>query len=489
MITARAFAGKHYAVYGLARSGMATVAALLASGAKVTAWDAKEEARAKILPGTGRGTSEAGGGAEDRAIDPSVSPDGLPPPRSGEDLVIANLDEIDLAQFDSLVVTPGLPLNRHPIAARVREAGVEIIGDIELFARARPELPPHKVVGITGTNGKSTTTALIHHILQTAGVPATMGGNIGLPILAQDPLPEGGVYVLELSSYQLDLTQSLDCDVAVLLNITPDHLDRYESFEAYAASKARLFDMQSEDHWAVLLTDDDLTDLIAVELDWKVYPATSTGWAESGASFAKGRVNFQRKQSYVYLSGDPVSPQRDWPTLQGPHNAQNVVAATAVAELLGVTGRSFELLERSLPTYPGLPHRMERIREKDGVLFVNDSKATNPTATAPALAAFDKIRWICGGQAKTDNLDECAPHFAHVRSAYTIGEAADLFERLLSPHFPTKNCGKLDAAVRAAAADAERGDTVLLSPACASFDQFKDFEDRGDQFRAQVEDL
>ena len=160
----------------------------------------------------------------------------------------SDLDEADLSQFDSLVVTPGLPLNRHPIAQRARDAGLEIIGDIELFARARPELPPHKVVGITGTNGKSTTTALIHHILKTAGVPTTMGGNIGLPILAQDPLPEGGVYVLELSSYQIDLTQSLDCDVAVLLNITPDHLDRYESFEAYAASKLRLFRMQSGEH-------------------------------------------------------------------------------------------------------------------------------------------------------------------------------------------------------------------------------------------------
>ena len=217
MITARAFAGKHYAVYGLARSGIATVEALLASGAKVTAWDAKKEARAK-----------APAGAQ-----------------------IENLDESDLSQFDSLVITPGLPLNRHPIAQRAREAGVEIIGDIELFARARPELPPHKVVGITGTNGKSTTTALIHHILKTAGVPSAVGGNIGLPILAQDPLPEGGVYVLELSSYQLDLTQSLDCDVAVLLNITPDHLDRYESFEAYGNSKIRLFHMQWTDDVAI----------------------------------------------------------------------------------------------------------------------------------------------------------------------------------------------------------------------------------------------
>ncbi|HVM38832.1 MAG TPA: Mur ligase family protein, partial [Sphingomicrobium sp.] len=231
MITARAFAGKHFAVYGLARSGLATVEALLASGARVTAWDAKDEARARLSSSPrfrGEGDHpEDGGGAPPSALRAATSPANA----GKDDLAVANLDEADLSQFDSLVVTPGLPLNRHPIAARAREAGVEIIGDIELFARARPELPPHKVVGITGTNGKSTTTALVHHILKTAGVPATMGGNIGLPILAQDPLPQGGVYVLELSSYQIDLTQSLDCDVAVLLNITPDHLDRYESFE------------------------------------------------------------------------------------------------------------------------------------------------------------------------------------------------------------------------------------------------------------------
>jgi len=457
VITARAFTGKHYAVYGLARSGIATVEALLASGARVTAWDAKEEARNKLLPGTGRGTSEAGGGAEDGGIDPSVSTDVLPPPRSGEDLVIANLDTADLTQFDSLVVTPGLPLNRHPIASRARDAGVEIIGDIELFARARPELPPHKVVGITGTNGKSTTTALVHHILKTAGVPTTMGGNIGLPILAQDPLPEGGVYVLELSSYQIDLTQSLDCDVAVLLNITPDHLDRYESFEAYAASKARLFEMQSTG-WSVIATDDAETTKIAA----------------------------QRAQVTRVSSNNYTKWQRQWPALQGPHNRQNASAAIAAVKELGIGWPSIEVALRS---YPGLPHRMERIREKDGILFVNDSKATNPTATAPALAAFDSIRWILGGLAKTDNLDECAPHFGHVRSAYTIGEAGELFARLLSPHMSVKNCGKLDEAVRQATADAEAGDTVLLSPACASFDQFRDFEDRGDQFRALVEGL
>jgi UDP-N-acetylmuramoylalanine--D-glutamate ligase len=463
VITARAFAGKHYAVYGLARSGLATVKALLASGAKVTAWDAKEEARSSLAAQLrGRGTSVAGGGGgvPGEEPPPSALRAATSPAEAREDLTVADLDEADLSQFDSLVVTPGLPLNRHPIAQRARDAGVEIIGDIELFARARAELPPHKVVGITGTNGKSTTTALIHHILQTAGAPSAMGGNIGLPILAQDPLPEGGIYVLELSSYQLDLTQSLDCDVAVLLNITPDHLDRYESFEAYAASKARLFEMQSDEHFAiadyVAAADEDVLDNVEAEL-------------------------FES-----FIDDVEIGDQLFWPALQGPHNLQNARAAVMVARSLGV---SEEAIDQALRTYPGLPHRMERVREKHGVAFVNDSKATNPTATAPALAAFSAIRWICGGQAKTDNLDECAPHFGHVRKAYTIGEAGELFASLLSPHMAVAECETLERAVGAAASEAESGDTILLSPACASFDQFRDFEQRGDRFRELVEAL
>ncbi len=445
MITAKAFAGKHYAVYGLARSGLATVQALLASGARVTAWDAKEEAR-------------------------SVLPEGAE---------LADLDAIDLTQFDSLVVTPGLPLNRHPIAARAREAGVEIIGDIELFARARAELPPHKVVGITGTNGKSTTTALVNHILQTAGVPSLMGGNIGLPILSQEPLPEGGVYVLELSSYQIDLTQSLDCDVAVLLNITPDHLDRYDGFEAYAGSKMRLFEMQAFPHTAIVTSevwrtpDFDRTRFFAIRADRQQaadeYVAGLLGWAVYDGKVEDGGLNF--------------SAQSDWPALQGPHNAQNVSAALTLLDNLPLPTN---LIDLGLRTYPGLPHRMERIREKDGVTFVNDSKATNATATAPALAAFPAIRWICGGQAKSDNLDECAPFFKNVREAYTIGEASDLFARILAPHIKVAECGDLAHAVLRAAHDARPGETVLLSPACASFDQFKDYEARGDAFRTLV---
>jgi len=458
VITARAFAGKHYAVYGLARSGLATAEALLASGARVTAWDAK------LAPSPRRGEGWGEGARAANELSNAVHPH---PALSlqGEGLEIANLDEVDLTQFDSLVVTPGLPLNRHPIAQRAREAGVEIIGDIELFARARPELPPHKVVGITGTNGKSTTTALIHHILKTAGVPTTMGGNIGLPILAQDPLPEGGVYVLELSSYQIDLTQSLDCDVAVLLNITPDHLDRYESFDAYAGSKLRLLQMQTSGHGAIGQSS---------EFTRRIFEDYRGDPAKVGNAFLLGLFGIDTLRDY---------PQKEFPALQGPHNAENAAAAVFTALWLDVPD---DTIQEGLRTYPGLPHRMERVREKDGVLFVNDSKATNPTATAPALAAFPSIRWILGGQPKTDNLDECAPHFGHVRSAYTIGEAGELFAKLLAPHMPVANCETLENALNHAAEDSQPGDTVLLSPACASFDQFRDFEQRGDRFRDLV---
>ncbi|WP_420141254.1 UDP-N-acetylmuramoyl-L-alanine--D-glutamate ligase [Sphingomonas sp.] len=369
--------------------------------------------------------------------------------------------EIDLAGYDGVIVSPGVPLNRHPIAAHARAAGVPVIGDIELFAQARSELPAHKVVGITGTNGKSTTTALIHHILKTAGVPTLMGGNIGLPILSRDPLPEGGVYVLELSSYQIDLTFSLDCDVAVLTNITPDHLDRYDGLEGYAASKARLFAMQSPDH--VALVD------FQAEADHAVLDMAPDGLG------------------CLFLDDVPVEGQENWPALQGPHNRQNAACAIATCRILGLED---DAIEQGLRTYPGLPHRMERVAEKDGVLFVNDSKATNATATAPALAAYPLIHWILGGRPKTDDLDDCAPHFDHVVAGYTIGEAGPMFARILKDAGKTvTESGTLRQAVRDAAAAAKPGEVVMLSPACASFDQFTDYEARGEAFRAAVEAL
>ncbi len=424
MITSPIWRGKRFAVLGLARSGAATVRALAASGAKVVAWDTSEAARAAIS------------GAE-----------------------IADPETIDLTGFDGLVVSPGVPINRHPVAAMARAAEVPIIGDIELFAQARALLPPHKVVGVTGTNGKSTTVSLIHHILQTAGVASRLGGNIGLPILEQEPLPEGGVYVLELSSYQIDLTQSLDCDVAVLLNITPDHLDRYDGFEAYAASKARLFAMQSKDHTAII----------------------GIGDAPS-AAIARGLS--ARGEHLTKIAPGVCMDQSRWPSLQGPHNAQNALAAIAACQALGVPE---PMIDQGLESFKGLAHRMEHVATKHGVAFVNDSKATNPESAAPALAAFERIHWILGGQSKSDSLDACAPQFGHVTHAYTIGEAGAKFAAILSPHMPVEESGTLAAAVSSAAARATSGETVLLSPACASFDQFSDFEDRGDQFRRLVE--
>lgn len=424
MIVSPAFAGKRYAVLGLARSGMATVETLLASGAQVTAWDAREEPRVAL---EGRVT-------------------------------LADPLAIDLTGYAGVVVSPGVPLNRHPIAAHARAAGVPVIGDIELFSQARASLPAHRVVAITGTNGKSTTTALTYHLLAQAGIPALMGGNIGKPILEQEPLAAGGVYVLELSSYQIDLTQRIDADVAVLLNITPDHLDRYDGFEGYVASKARLFGMQAMGHLA-------LVDMKA-EMDEDVLR-----FAPDGATFAF--------IDGVELPGD----QAQWPSLQGPHNRANAAAAVGAVRYLGVTD---EVIEAGLKSFVGLPHRMERVATKDGVLFVNDSKATNPASTAPALAAFPRIHWILGGVPKGDDLDDCAPHFGHVVHAYTIGEAGPRFAEILEPLMPVTRAEMLGDAVRAAMEQAQPGDVIMLSPACASFDQFRDYEARGDRFRQIV---
>ncbi|WP_375291564.1 UDP-N-acetylmuramoyl-L-alanine--D-glutamate ligase [Qipengyuania sp.] len=432
MITSPAWKDKKYAVLGLARSGRATVEALLASGAEVLAWDDRAEARE---PFAGRGG-----------------------------VVLADPLEADLTGFAGMVVSPGVPLNTHPIKPHADSFGVPVIGDIELFAQARADLPPHKVVGITGTNGKSTTTALTHHILKAAGVPTTMGGNIGLPILEQEPLTPNdngvGVYVLELSSYQIDLTYSLDCDVAVLLNITPDHLDRYANFEAYAASKSRLLAMQSRGHNSIARFTD----------------------ARLLGQFAQGSVA-SILEDVLPHRGIDASEQSDWPSLQGPHNLENAAAAIEVCDILNLSG---DQIRAGLRTYTGLSHRMERVAAISDVAYVNDSKGTNTAASAPALAAFDNIHWIVGGMAKEPGLGECEAELGHVKAAYTIGKAGPDFADLLEGKVSTTRLTTLEEAVTAAAKAAEPGDTVLLSPACASFDQFRDFEHRGEVFRQAV---
>ena len=430
MITSPAWKDRKYAVLGLARSGRATVEALLASGADVLVWDDRAEARE---PYAGR-------------------------------CALGDPLEADLAGYAGVIVSPGVPLNTHPIKPHADRFGVPVIGDVELFAQARTDLPPHKVVGITGTNGKSTTTALTHHILKQAGVPTTMGGNIGLPILEQDPLPEGGVYVLELSSYQIDLTFSLDCDVAVLLNITPDHLDRYDGdFQKYAASKSRLLTMQTRGHNSIARFTD----------------------ARSLGNFAEGSIA-SILEDVLANRGIAGEEQADWPSLQGPHNRENAAAAIEICDILGLSSGD---IRSGLQTYPGLPHRMERVAEVAGVAYVNDSKGTNTAASAPALAAFDNIHWILGGLAKEPGLGECEAELSHVKAVYTIGKAGPDFAALLEGRVPVERCETLDRAVSAAAAKAQTGNTVLLSPACASFDQYADFEKRGDHFRALVEGL
>lgn len=436
MITSTAFSGKRYAVLGLARSGLATAETLIASGAEVFAWDRQDVARDRL---------------EGRAqlIDPL---------------------DLDLTGFDGVIVSPGVPINSHPIAAHAERYGVPLIGDIELFAQARAELPPHKVVGITGTNGKSTTTALVHHILDAAGIPARMGGNIGLPVLGREPLAPNengvGVYVLELSSYQIDLTRSLDCEVAALLNVTPDHLDRYESFDHYAFSKSRLFEMQDAVHFAVFGVDDQPTRAIMTAQQ---------------ARRPAGRVASIDKPAIADL-------QHEWPSLQGPHNLENAAAAVAMVEELGIPRDRWR---PALASFKGLPHRMERLGEHQGVMFVNDSKATNQASTAPALAAFPadprpRIHWIVGGLAKEDGLGECERYLGNVAAAYTIGESGPRFAELLAGKVAVEKCEMLCEAVRRAISVAKPGDVVLLSPACASFDQFRDYEKRGEHFRDLV---
>ncbi len=436
MITSSAFSGKRYAVLGLARSGLAAAEALLASGAQVTAWDRQDVARDKL----------AG-----RAI-------------------LADPLEIDLTGFDGVVVSPGVPINTHPIADRAAKFGVPLIGDVELFSIARPALPPHRVVGITGTNGKSTTTALVCHILQSAGLPARMAGNIGLSIMGREPLEPNqagtGVYVLELSSYQIDLTRSLACEAAALLNITPDHLDRYDSFDHYAFSKSRLFAMQGSDQFAVFGMDDAPTCAVMVE---------------EQARRPAGRAAPIDREAISSMQGG-------WPSLQGPHNLENAAAAVAIAEELGVTEAQWR---GALASFTGLPHRMERLGEFDGVLFINDSKATNQASTAPALAAFPpdpnpRIHWIVGGLAKEDGLGDCARYLGNVAAAYTIGEAGPRFAEWLGDQVRVERCELLCEAVQRAIAAAKPGDVVLLSPACASFDQFLDYEQRGEHFRSIV---
>ncbi|MDP1554138.1 MAG: UDP-N-acetylmuramoyl-L-alanine--D-glutamate ligase, partial [Hyphomonas sp.] len=352
--------------------------------------------------------------------------------------------------------------------------------------QALPERGRPKVVGITGTNGKSTTTTLIGHILKEAGRDVRVGGNIGTGVLDLAALHSNAIYVLELSSYQLDLVKSLHCNVAVMLNLSPDHLDRHGGMDGYQAAKMRIFQNQTPNDLAVIGFDDIYTQSMAIGLaasgPQRVTQISATYTLGKGVSAVEGRL-------YDNLNGKAefIGKLEDCPALQGRHNFQNAAAAYAACRELGLDSAT---IMAGLKSFPGLAHRMENVGAIEGVRFVNDSKATNAEAAAQALRAFKNIYWIAGGVPKTEGILPLAPLFGNVAKAYLIGQAEGAFSATLQGKVPVQACGTLDRAVdqafRDARASGDPSPVILLSPACASFDQFKDYEHRGDIFRSLV---
>ncbi|MEX2453313.1 MAG: UDP-N-acetylmuramoyl-L-alanine--D-glutamate ligase, partial [Rhodospirillaceae bacterium] len=371
-----------------------------------------------------------------------------------------------------------------PVVATAQKAGRPILGDIELLAEA---CPAAILIGITGTNGKSTTSALIHHVFRAAGRAVQIGGNFGPPVLGLEPPGPGEAIVLELSSYQLDLTERATFEVAVLLNVTPDHLDRHGDMDGYVAAKKRIFRRRSgSGQIAVVGVDDSHSRALHDELrrdgGWHVVAISAAQELDDGVYVRDGELVDSTDTSDWFIG--------DIETLRGRHNWQNAAAAWAVARSQGIEPAA---IAAALATYPGLPHRLELIAEIDGVRYVNDSKATNGEAAARALSSFDGIYWIAGGVAKEDGLFPADPYLDRVRHVFLIGEAAAAFERHLAGRVPVTRSGDLATAIadarRRADAEGAEAPVVLLSPACASFDQFRNFAARGDRFRSIVETL
>ncbi|RFB79613.1 UDP-N-acetylmuramoyl-L-alanine--D-glutamate ligase [Methylovirgula sp. 4M-Z18] len=456
------FADRHVALFGLGGSGLATAEALVAGGARVTAWDDAEAAREKA--------AEKG-------------------------ITIADLKQADWSEFAALILAPGVPLTHpkpHWTVERAHAAHVEIIGDIELFCRERARIAPQApFIAITGTNGKSTTTALIAHLLRSAGRDVQMGGNIGTAILSLEPPAENRVHVIECSSFQIDLAPSLNPSVGVLLNITPDHLDRHGTIEHYAKIKERL--VQGADI-AFIGVDDELTWAIGDRNQWRSYRDPDRNNCP---------ISAERELEWgLYLSGSKIVSKRDFGsetvladltgigTLRGRHNGQNALFAAGVAQELGL---SPEEIQQGLASFPGLAHRMEPVGQLGTVLFVNDSKATNADAAEKALKSFEHIYWIAGGKSKEGGIASLEPLFGRIAKTYLIGAATDEFAATLQGKVPFEKCGMLDRAVRRATQDAAQSlaaeSVVLLSPACASYDQYPNFEVRGDRFRDLVRDI
>jgi UDP-N-acetylmuramoylalanine--D-glutamate ligase len=459
LIPVTSFAGKTVAVFGLGGSGLASCHALKAGGAEVVAGDDGAERLAEA--------AKAG-------------------------FVTADLRTVDWSRFAALILTPGAPLTHpapHWSALMARQAGVEVIGDIELFCRERQRhAPDAPFVAITGTNGKSTTTALIAHLMRFAGYDTQMGGNIGTAILSLEPPRKGRVHVVEMSSYQIDLTPSLDPSVGILINISEDHIDRHGSLEHYAAVKERLVAGVQSEGTAIIGVDDIWCRAAADRIEQagkRVVRISVKNPLPDGLS-----VDHEVIWRAAGGARSEVARIGGIGSLRGLHNAQNAACASAAAIALGVAG---DVLQKGLRSFPGLAHRMEQVGRRDHVLFVNDSKGTNADAAAHALSSFADIFWIAGGKPKAGGITGLTEFFPRIRKAYLIGEAAVEFAGTLGAHVPHEISQTLDMAVEHAARDAQASGlaeaVVLLSPACASFDQYRNFEIRGAKFRELVQAL
>ncbi|TWB92082.1 UDP-N-acetylmuramoylalanine--D-glutamate ligase [Bradyrhizobium macuxiense] len=459
MISVTSFAGKTVAVFGLGGSGLASCLALKAGGAEVIAADDNADNVAKA--------AQAG-------------------------FTTADLRAVSWANFAALILTPGAPLTHpapHWSVLKAREAGVEVIGDVELFCRERRRHAPNApFVAITGTNGKSTTTALIAHLMKVAGYDTQMGGNIGTAILSLEPPRIGRVHVIEMSSYQIDLAPSLDPSVGILINISEDHIDRHGTLEHYAAVKERLVAGVQQGGTAITGVDDIWCRNIADRLD------------RAGKRVVRISVRnplpdglYVEHETIVRASGaarSEIARLGGIGSLRGLHNAQNAACASACALAIGV---ATDALQNGLRSFPGLAHRMEQVGRRGNVLFVNDSKGTNADAAAHALSSFADIYWIAGGKPKAGGITSLTEYFPRIRKAYLIGEAAAEFSGTLGDRVAHEMSGTLDVAISSAARDAEASGlaeaVVLLSPACASFDQYRNFEIRGTAFRDIVQAL
>ena len=442
--------GKQFVILGLARSGLAAAKWLVANEAKVVGWDDTEDKR-KL-----------------------------------DDIQTQEPQHIDWKHIDALIQSPGIPFT-HPITKAAIAHKVPVISDIDLLRQSAPNA---RFIGITGTNGKSTTTTLIAHILSFCGVDAHLGGNIGVPVMSLPTLDENGVYVLELSSYQLDLSNNLDLDISAWLNITEDHLDRHETIANYIQAKGKIFQGENPERLAIIGIDDPFSEQVYKELviagDIKNIIQVSV--AKKATIYVENDVLFDNR----FDQPSAMLNLRDAPTLQGKHNHQNAAVAYAVAAHLGL---SSEEICRAIQSFPGLKHRQETIAVLDQIYFINDSKATNADAASKAIetyASLGDIYWIAGGQAKQDGIDGIPEQLQKITHAFLIGDAQERFAKSLVGQTSFTYSGTLATAVKQAylmAKTNRKKATILFSPACASFDQFRDFEERGEAFRTIVREL